>query len=54
MIEYFGGKDGFNKLKKRDKIKDVYCEECGINLIRMPYYDIKNITSILNKEINYE
>ena len=32
---------------KRDKIKNKYCEEKGIKLIRIPYTDFDNIESIL-------
>ena len=36
-IEWFGGIDAFNKRKKYDKIKDNFCKENNINLIRIRY-----------------
>lgn len=36
-IEYFGGVDGFNKTKERDKIKDMYCSLHNIPLLRLTY-----------------
>jgi len=44
-----------NKLKKiqaRDAIKTKYCKENNINLIRIPYTEFDNISSILNKSLN--
>ena len=32
--------------QKRDKIKNTYCEEHGIKLIRIPYWEFKNIEEI--------
>lgn len=37
---------------KHDNIKDNYCEEHLIKIIRIPYWDIKNIESILDKELH--
>lgn len=36
---------------KNDKIKDRYAKEHGWKLIRIPYWEINNIESILNKEL---
>ena len=57
-IEYDGiqhyeprfGDDGteFKKTKKRDNIKNKYCEENGIDLLRIPYYE-KNIEDKIKK-----
>lgn len=33
-IKIFGGKNAFNKIKLRDKIKNLYCIENNINLLR--------------------
>lgn len=33
----------FQELQYRDNIKNQYCEEKGINLIRIPYWDYENI-----------
>jgi len=36
-IQSFGGEDTFKSQKKRDKIKNQYCEKNNIKLIRIPY-----------------
>ena len=36
-ISFFGGNEGFESLKKRDHIKDEYCAEHGLELLRIPY-----------------
>ena len=46
-IEWFDGELGFKKRKMHDNIKDEYCITNEINLIRIPYWDIKNIEQIL-------
>jgi hypothetical protein len=38
-------------VQKRDAIKTKYCVDNGINLIRIPYWDYKNIHSILRKRL---
>ncbi len=37
-IEYFGGKETLQEIKKRDEIKNKYCEKNNIPLLRIPYY----------------
>lgn len=37
-IDWFGGEEQFIKQKERDKIKDEYCKNNNIPLIRIPYY----------------
>lgn len=37
-IEWFGGDEGFNNLLKRDEIKNEYCKENNIPILRIPYY----------------
>lgn len=37
-ISYFGGDEGFQLTQYRDKIKNNYCQNKNINLIRLPYY----------------
>lgn len=36
-VVFFGGEDGFNKTKKRDQIKNTYCQTHNIPLLRLPY-----------------
>ena len=40
----------FRKIQERDKIKNKYCEDNHIKLLRIPYYEKENIDSII---INY-
>ena len=35
--------------QKRDNIKTQYCKDNNINLLRIPYWEFKNIENILNK-----
>jgi len=47
-IKHFGGKAGFIKNKKRDKIKNEYCHNNNIRLIRIKYNEkASKILSIL-------
>lgn len=41
----------FNDAVERDKIKDEYCKKNSIKLIRIPYFEFKNIKKILKKQI---
>jgi formate dehydrogenase assembly factor FdhD len=45
-IEFFGGKEGFEKRQYHDNIKNEYCKNNGISLLRIPYN--KNIGEELN------
>ena len=49
-LSFFGGIEAFEKLKTNDKIKNDYCEDNYINLIRIKY-DEDNIESILKGTI---
>ncbi len=42
----------FDDLQKRDGIKNKYCEDNGIKLIRIPYTEFDNIEMILSKNLN--
>ena len=46
IIKYWGGEENFNKIKIRDKIKNDYCIENNIKLIRIKYND--NINEKIN------
>lgn len=41
----------FDIAQTRDSIKNKYCEDNGIKLLRIPYWDFKNIDEILSKEL---
>lgn len=43
------GKDNFVITQKNDKIKDDYCRMNNIDLIRIPYTEIKNIPKIIEE-----
>lgn len=51
----FGGiskekaKDRFEFQQQKDKIKNKYCQDNKIKLIRIPYWEFENIEDILNK-----
>lgn len=45
--KYFG-EGNLEYINTNDKIKDEYCIDNNIRLFRIPYWDIKNINTILN------
>lgn len=51
-VEYFGGEENLKKVRKRDDIKEAYCTDNDIELLRIPYWDYDNIEEILNERIN--
>lgn len=55
-VEVFGGNGAFEKLKENDKIRNLWCENKNIELIRISYKDeedgFNNLIKILNKKIN--
>jgi very-short-patch-repair endonuclease len=50
-IEHFGGIKAYEQLKQNDKIKNDYCEENYINLIRVRYDQIDKIEEILRRNL---
>jgi len=44
----------FKIIQLRDAIKNKYCHEYGIRLIRIPYTEFDNISIILNKELDLD
>ena len=50
-IEFFGGEEALKYTKNNDKIKNKYCQENNIKLIRIPYNNIESINEILTKLI---
>lgn len=46
-IEYFGGDKRFNETRLNDSIKDDFCKENKINIIRIPYNKTNDIEKIL-------
>lgn len=41
----------FNSTQKHDRMKNDYCKKNNIELIRIPYWDYKNIEEILTKKL---
>ena len=52
IIDHFGGLDGFINTKIRDTIKNEYCKNKNINLIRIPYNHLDKIDDILSPYLN--
>ena len=52
IVDWFGGLDGFVDTKIRDTVKNIYCQQNNIKLIRIPYWDFDNIEDILIRELN--
>jgi very-short-patch-repair endonuclease len=50
--ERYGGIKGFNKRKLYDSIKNKFCLDNNINLLRISYTQIKNIEKILKEKLN--
>ena len=51
-FRYKNGNDKFLKQRELDKIKNDFCIENDLNLIRIPYTEYKNINSIMDDIIN--
>ena len=50
-IDAFGGINAFRDVQRRDKIKNKYCRENNIPILRIPYWEFNNIEEILLKEL---
>lgn len=46
-VDFFGGIDAYKELVIKDEIKNNYCMENKIPLIRIPYWELLDISSIL-------
>ena len=46
------GEDSFVQTQKHDKIKNQYCKDNNINLLRIPYFESNNIEKIIAKQLN--
>lgn len=49
---FFGGIESFEQLKLKDKCKNDFCLIKNINLLRIPYYEEKNIENIIHYELH--
>lgn len=52
IVKHFGGFDGFIDRKIRDTIKNIYCKNNNIELLRIPYWDYDNIENIIINNLN--
>lgn len=52
-LEIFGGAKKFNYLIQRDEIKNKYCKENNINILRIKYNQFKQINNILNNYVEH-
>ena len=52
IVGYFGGFDNFVDTKIRDTIKNEYCKDNNIKLIRIPYWEFDDIENIIVNELN--
>ncbi|PGK25182.1 hypothetical protein CN902_24115 [Priestia megaterium] len=50
-VDAFGGQVGFELTQKRDEIKNKYCIENNIPLIRIPHWEYNDIEDILEESI---
>ncbi len=50
-FEYFGGDDNLISIQKRDDIKNNYCQDHNIKLLRIKYNQIKQINKILTENV---
>lgn len=48
-IDAFGGEQGFKNTKKRDSIKNKYCIQNRINLLRIAYWEFNKIEEKINE-----
>lgn len=51
-ISVFGGEKGYYELKKNDKLKELFCRDNQLNLIRIPFYDLSKIEDNLFFQLN--
>lgn len=51
VIEYWGGEEGLKYRQQNDAIKNKYCNDNDIKLLRIPYWEKDNILNILSNEI---
>ena len=52
ISRYKGGFDSFVEGKIRDTVKNIYCKNNNIDLIRIPYWDFSNIEQIIKDKLN--
>lgn len=53
-VKHFGGQSVFERIKKNDEIKNKWCQDNGINLIRISHLDKWRISKILEPILNLD
>lgn len=48
----FSGEDGFVNTIIHDAIKNQYCEDNNINILRIPFWEFDNIEKLIKEKIN--
>ena len=51
-VENWGGFEKLQRTQEKDKIKDSFCKNNDITLIRIPYWEFDNLNSILENLFN--
>jgi hypothetical protein len=51
ISNYFGGQKNFEKQQENDSIKRQYCINKNIKLIEIPYWEFKNLSTLLYQHI---
>lgn len=51
---FFQKREGLEDIKRRDEIKNDYCNTHNIQMLRISYKQIENIENLLNKYVNTE
>lgn len=46
-VMHWGGEEGLRGVQRRDSIKNDYCDRNNIELLRIPYWELENIETIL-------
>lgn len=49
----YNGENSFGETIYHDAIKNAYCEDNNINLLRIPYWEYSNIEKLIKEKIDY-
>jgi very-short-patch-repair endonuclease len=52
VVDVFGGKEEFEKIQIRDRIKNEFCRETGIHLLRIRYDEINDTEKLIESFVN--
>ncbi|MFF3147928.1 hypothetical protein ACFVRU_41000 [Streptomyces sp. NPDC057927] len=51
-VKHFGGEKKFEKTQRNDQIKNDYCKQNNIPLLRIPYWEFDNIEDIIKNKVS--